>query len=383
MTSAIKAEQFLLPVYPMIDIELVRGKGCKLWDSNGNEYLDLTSAQGVTNVGHCNEYVNKAIQLQLNQLSNHYNSFYHSLRAQLAQKISQIAPTGLTRSFFCNSGTEAVEAALKFARASTGKKNVIAFHNGFHGRTMGALSATWRKEFRTPFEPLLEGFSHVPYNNIDAFESAITPQTGTVILELVQGEGGVIPAQKDFVQALSEICQTKDILLIVDEVQTGFGRTGKMFACEHYGISPDLLCLAKGIANGFPMGCVLANEKIRVEKKSHGSTFGGNPVACAASLATIEYIQQNRLIENAQEQGNYFLHELQKMNSPLIRETRGIGLMIGIELRQRSAPYLRQLSQRHVLALPAGMNVIRALPPLTITRSEIDLALEALQEVLA
>ncbi len=383
MTISAQAGPFLLPVYPMTDIELVRGKGCQVWDSNGKEYLDLTSAQGVTNAGHCNEYVNEAIQRQLNQLTNHYNSFHHSLRAQLAESLSQIAPHGLARSFFCNSGTEAVEAALKFARASTGKKNVIAFSNGFHGRTMGALSATWKKEFRAPFEPLLEGFSHVPYNNIDAFESAITSQTGTVILELVQGEGGVIPAQHDFVQTLYEICRSKDILLIVDEVQTGFGRTGKMFACEHYGISPDLLCLAKAMANGFPMGGVLANEKIRAEKKSHGSTFGGNPVACAASIATIAYIQKNHLVENARERGNYFLHELQKMTSPLIRDTRGLGLMLGIELRQHSAPYLKQLSQRHVLALPAGATMIRALPPLIITRNEINQALEALREILA
>ncbi len=383
MNTVERYDKFLTPVYPMIPIEIVRGLGTTLWDAQGNAYLDLTSAQGSTNLGHCSPAVNAAIVRQLSTLTNHYNSFYSPLRAELAERLAGVAPAGLERSFFCNSGTEAVEAAIKFARASTGRKKILAFSNAFHGRTMGALSATWRPEFREPFEPLLPGFSHVPFNDLDAAKKAISSETAAVILELVQGESGVIPATPEFVRGLADACRAHGALLIVDEVQTGFGRTGAMFACAHYHLSPDLLCLAKSMANGFPMGAVLSNAQVSIAKKQHGSTFGGNPVACAAALAVLDALHSDRLIENARDQGQYFLDRLRALNLPLVREVRGKGLMIGLELKQRPAPYLAALAKKHILALPAGVNVLRFLPPLGITRQQIDSVLDVLPEVLA
>ncbi len=383
MNTTEKYQRFLMDIYPMAPIEIVRGKGTKLWDANGTEYVDVTSAQGVVGIGYANESVNQAITRQLSQLGNHYNSFYHPLRAELAEKLAQITPAGLEKSFFCNSGTESVEAAIKFARASTKKKQIIAFQNGFHGRTMGALSATWKKEFREPFEPAVPGFVHVPFNDLEAVKKAVSADTAAVILELVQGEGGVFSAKPEFVKELSEFCNQKEILVIIDEVQTGFGRTGRWFACEHYGIEPDILCVAKSMANGFPAGATVCNDKIKIGKKMHGSTFGGNPVTCAAALATIEYLEKNNVVENAAQNGENFFKQLRALDSKPVREIRGLGLMIGVELSQRVSPFLSQLAERGVLALPAGSLVLRFLPPLIISKTEIDFATEQIAAVLS
>ena len=293
------------------------------------------------------------------------------------------APGKMERVFLCNSGTEAIEAAFKFARYTTGRRKIIATMRGFHGRTMGALSATWNKNYREPFEPLVPDFQHVPYNKLERLEAAIDDTTAAVILEVVQGEGGVHPGTAEYLQGAQALCQERGALLIIDEVQTGFGRTGKMFASEHYGLEPDLICLAKSIAGGVPMGAVLIGERVgELSPGVHGSTFGGNPLAAAASLAALDVLEDEALPQHAAEMGEYLLEKLQEINSPLIREVRGLGLMVGIEIKQKVAPYLQALTERGVLAQPAGLTVIRLLPPLVISEEQIDRVVDALTEVL-
>ena len=290
---------------------------------------------------------------------------------------------GLAKVFFCNSGTEAVEAALKFARLSTGRKNVIAAMRAFHGRTMGALSATYNKKYKEAFEPLVPGFSHVAYNNIEALDHAVTDQVAAVILEAVQGEGGVYPADPEYLQSARHICTERGALLILDEVQSGLGRTGKMFAFQHSGITPDIVCIAKSLAGGLPMGAVLFGDSVKnLAPGLHGSKFGGNPLACAAALAALTAIQEEDLPGQAAAKGAYLMEELKSLESPLIREVRGMGLMIGIELKQKVAPYLSALQERHIIALNAGLTTIRLLPPLVITREQLDRVVAALKEVL-
>lgn len=371
-----------LPVYPRRDLVLVRGKGARLFDDQGREYIDCASNVGVSNIGHGNEAVAKAVYEQYLTLGNCYSMFYNPVRAHLAEKLVSLAPEKLTKVFFCNSGAEAVEGAIKFARATTGKKEIIAAMRGFHGKTMGALAATWGPDYQKPFEPMLAGMKHVPFNNLKKLEAAVGDDTAAILLEIIQGEGGIRPAKKEFIQQVRDLCDAKGLLLIMDEVQTGFGRTGTLFACEQYAV-PDLLCLAKAIAGGIPMGAVLCADAVTVPAKSHTSTFGGNPMACAAALASLEVIEKEGLAERAGELGRYFLEGLQAIQSDKIREVRGLGLMIGLELKEKAGPYVQQLMDKGVIALLAGATVIRLLPPLVINRDEIDIVLQALEEVLA
>jgi len=365
-------------------IVLVRGEGARVWDIEGREYIDCTSGHGVANVGHANPYVAEAIARQASRLITCSEIFYNDVRAELLATLARISPPGLKRAFLCNSGTEAVEGALKIARLITGRKNFVAAMRSFHGRTFGALSATWRREYREPFEPLVPGFSFVPFNNLEAMEKAVNKETAGVILEVVQGEGGVIPGKGEYLRGVQDICRRNGALFILDEVQTGFGRTGKMFACEHYGLEPDLMCVAKGLGGGVPFGAVMIHEKLgEMPKRLHGSTFGGNPLACAAALAAIRYLEEHELPGRAAELGDYFLGRLRQINSPLIREVRGLGLMVGVELKKEAAPYLEALAAKGVLALFAGPTVIRFLPPLVITREELDKVAEAVEEVLS
>ncbi|HEX9106529.1 MAG TPA: aminotransferase class III-fold pyridoxal phosphate-dependent enzyme, partial [Longimicrobiales bacterium] len=307
--------------------------------------------------------------------------FYNDQRAALEDRLCGL--TGMGRVFLCNSGAEAVEAALKFARLLTGRSEVVAAMRGFHGRTMGALSATWEKKYREPFEPLVPGFRHISYNDIPALESAVTDQTAAVILEVVQGEGGVRPGDPAFLARAQQLCRQNGALLILDEIQTGFGRTGKMFAHQHYGLEPDLLCVAKSMAGGLPMGAALLHERLgSLPAQSHGSTFGGNPLACAASLAAIDYLEENQLPERAAGLGGWFMEQLAAIPSPLVREVRGLGLMVGMELKQKVTPYLQALMERGVMALPAGLTVLRFLPPLVISKEDLAATVTAVQEVL-
>jgi acetylornithine/LysW-gamma-L-lysine aminotransferase len=309
--------------------------------------------------------------------------FYNDQRAALLEKLLNIAPKGLTRAYLCNSGTEAVEAALKFARLKTGRKETVAMMRGFHGRTMGALSATWEKKYREPFEPLVPGFKHVAYNDLTALDAAVTDQTAAVILEVVQGEGGVRPGNPEFLRGAQKLCRERGAMLIVDEIQTGFGRTGMMFACQHYRLEPDLLCLAKSIAGGLPMGATLFGERIgQLPPQVHGSSFGGNPLACAASIAAVTYIEEYHLADRAAELGTWFLARLKQIQAPVVREVRGLGLMVGIELKQKVTPYLQALMAKGVLALPAGLTVMRFLPPLVISQEQLAIAADAVEEIL-
>ncbi len=368
-------------VYPRRDLVLVRGKGSKLYDESGREYIDCAANIGVSNIGHGNEQVAKAIYEQYLRLANCYSMFYNDVRAKLAKKLAEITPGELNRVFFCNSGSEAVETAIKFVRSSTGKSEIICAMRGFHGKTMGSLSATWGQEYKKPFMPMLPGFVHVPYNNFEKLKTSVNDNTAAILLEVIQGEGGIRIGDKEFFRRVRELCDVRGILLIIDEVQTGFGRTGKMFACEHF-VVPDILCLAKSIAGGVPMGAVVCNDKINVPIKSHTSTFGGNPLACAAALVTIEFIEKEDLVNRAAESGEYFLKKLNDINCTRIKEVRGLGLMIGIELKEKASPYVRVLMEKGIIVLLAGKYVIRLMPPLVISKEEIDYVVENLGEIL-
>ncbi len=371
-------------VYPMQPIVLVRGQGARLWDANGREYIDCMAGHGVANVGHANPAVNQAIREQIERLITCHGAVYNDQRALLLQKLVSIAPPGLERAFLCNSGTEAVEAALKFARLVTGRKRIVAAMRGFHGRTFGALSATWRKEYREPFEPLVPGFEFVPYNKIERMQEIVTEETAAVILEIVQGEGGIHVGDPDYLRGVQALCRDRGALFIVDEIQTGFGRTGKMFACEHYDLRPDMMCVSKSIAGGLPMGAVLIGTRVgELPKRVHGNTFGGNPLCCAAALATIGTIESENLPQRAAERGAQLLAGLRAIPSPKIREVRGLGLMAAIELKEPAGPYLAALAERGVLVLTAGPTVMRFLPPLVISAEDVDTVVVKTAEVLA
>ncbi len=370
-------------VYAKKPLVIVRGQGASLFDVDGNEYLDCESGHGVANLGHAHPKIAEALYKQASTLVTLFESFPNDQRAALMEKICNLVP-GLDRVFFCNSGTEAVEASFKFSRISTGRKNIVAAMRAFHGRTYGSLSATFNKKYRDGFEPLVPGFCHVAYNNVEALDQAVTEETAAVILEVVQGEGGVYPATAEYIQAARRICDERGALLIVDEIQTGFGRTGKMFAIQHYGVTPDLLTCAKSLAGGLPMGALLIGRNVKnLTPGVHGSTFGGNPLACAAAIAALNVIQEEDLPGQAAAKGKYLMEKLQEINSPNIREVRGLGLMIGIEMKQKVAPYLKALQEKRIIALNAGMSTLRLLPPLVITYEQIDHLVNVLTEVIA
>jgi LysW-gamma-L-lysine/LysW-L-ornithine aminotransferase len=377
-------DQFSVGVYQKRDLVIVRGEGARVWDEAGREYVDCVAGIGVANVGHCHPAVVAAIRAQAGRLITCNELFYNDARAQCLERLDRITPEGINRFFLCNSGTEAVEGAIKFARMATGRKRVVAAMRGYHGKTLGSLSATWERKYKEPFAPLVPDFSHVPYNNIPEFEKTVDDQTAAVILEPVQGEGGVRPATAEFMQAVRAACDRKGALLIVDEIQTGFGRTGRMFACEHFGVLPDILTMAKGIAGGVPMGAIGIDRRVgEIEKLSHTSTFGGNPLACAAAVAAIDALVGENLPGRAAETGAYFVERLRAIGSPRIREIRGLGLMIGVELKDKAGPVAQALMQDGVLALLAGTTVLRFLPPLVIDREHVDRVVESLTRVLA
>ena len=369
-------------VYAKQALTIVRGQGALLFDVDGVEYLDCSSGHGVANLGHAHPKIAEALYKQANTLITLFETFPNDQRAMLMEKITALVP-GLDRVFFCNSGTESVEAAFKFARISTGRKNFIAAMRAFHGRTYGSLSATYNKKYREGFEPLLPGVSHVAYNNIEALEKAVNEETAAVILEVVQGEGGVYPATAEYIQAARRICDERGALLIVDEIQTGFGRTGKMFAIQHFGVTPDLLTCAKSIAGGVPMGAVLIGQNVKnLTPGVHGSTFGGNPLSCAAANAALDVMKDEDLAGQAAAKGAYLVEKLRKIESPNIREVRGLGLMVGVEMKQKVTAYIKALQEKKIIALNAGMTVIRLLPPLVISYEQLDHVVDVLTEVL-
>lgn len=370
------------PCYPKRNLVLVRGEGARVWDAQGREYIDCAAGVGVASIGHANPRLAEAIAAQARRLVTCPGTIDNEPRARLWAKLAEIAPPGLTRSFLCNSGTEAMEAALKLARLATGRTEFLAFVRGFHGRTMGSLSATYKSEYREPFQPLVPGFSHRPYNKRDGLDEAITERTAGVIVEVVQGEGGVHVGEAEFLHALRELCDARGALLIVDEIQTGFCRTGRWFASEHYGLRADLMCVAKGMGGGLPIGAVLCAERIPPAIGQHGSTFGGNPLCCAAALAAIEEFAERKLAERAARLGEQLMSRIRAAELAAVREVRGLGLMIGVELKHKSKPAIEALQADGVLALPAGTTVVRLLPPLVISEEELATAAEKLIAVL-
>ena len=355
-----------------------------LWDDAGREYIDCGASFGVANLGHANPEIADAIGAQARELVHVGPTFGTAAKARFIEKLLGVSPPNLRRAFLSNSGAEAVEAAIKFARASTKRKKIVAAMRGFHGRTMGALSATWRRDFREPFEPLVPGFEHVPFNDAAALERAVDADTAAVILECVQGEGGVYVADPEYLPAARQICDRTGALLVIDEVQTGMGRTGRLFAIERWGVQPDILTLAKALAGGVPIGATLTTEAVESGfQGSHNSTFGGNPLACAAGSAALDFVVRERLWEHAEALGQEALDRLRGMASPVVREVRGLGLMLGIGLKDKTTKYLQALQQEGVIAIGGGSNVIRLLPPLVIRRDQWRAALDAMERVLA
>ena len=380
--TKIMQDRYELNVYPKRDIVAVSGRNAVITDENGKEYIDCVAGNGVANIGHANREVADAIYEQAIKIITVPGIFYNDKRALLMQKLVSIAPSSIKKVFLCNSGTEAVEAALKFSRLVTGKTEIVCAMKAFHGRTYGALTATAKQEYREGFGPLLPGFAHVPFNNFDKLEEKLTDDTAAVLLEVVQGEGGINIGSMEYFEKIRRICDERNILLIIDEVQSGFCRTGKMFACEHLELEPDIICLAKAIAGGIPMGAVLCSEKVSIPVGKHGTTFGGNALACAASLAAIEFMEKNRLAEQTAQKGEYLMKKLKGVELKMVREIRQLGLMIGIELRKKPKPYILKLMEEGILVLPGGMTVLRLLPPLTIEYELLDRIADSLIRVL-
>ncbi|GLX70903.1 acetylornithine transaminase [Paenibacillus glycanilyticus] len=383
-------EQSLLPTYARYPITLVKGEGSWLWDDKGNKYLDFMSGIAVTNLGHAPQKVKEALMKQLDELWHVSNLFRIPNQEEAAQLIT--ANSCGDAVFFCNSGAEANEAAIKLARRyqqkvqNNGRFEIITFAQSFHGRTLATLTATGQEKVKEGFAPLPEGFKYIPYNDIDALKAAISDQTAAVMLEMIQAEGGILPADQAFVQDLVKLCEENGILLIVDEIQTGMGRTGKLFAYEHYGIEPDIFTLAKGLGSGFPVGAAVAKEQLREAfgPGSHGSTFGGTPIATAAVKATIEQMVGEQLPERAAEMGAYLIDELKNglAGNTFVKEVRGQGLIVGIECIEPVAPILAAAQEQGLLVISAGPNVIRLLPNLLVTKEEIDQAVGTLKQLL-
>ena len=379
-------DKLMANVYSKKPIVLTKGKGALVWDINGKEYIDCTGSYGVALLGHSNPKVVAAICEQAPKLISCHASIYNDKRSEFLQKIVNIAPKGLNKAFLSNSGAEAVECALKLARKYTGKPEIIAVMGGYHGKTMGALSATWEKKYREPFLPLVPEIKHVAPDNIDKIREAISDKTAAVIVEPIRGEGGIRVTPEGYLAGLRKICDEKGILLILDEVQTGFGRTGKMFACEHAGIVPDVLCIAKPVAGGLPIGVTLAKENIMASFKGgeHTTTFSGSPLVCAAGCAAIDLIIKDQLVEKAAANGRYFKEKLEDLQHKhrSIKEVRGLGLMLGIELKFEVLNVITKAMEKGILVLNAGRTVIRFLPPLVITKEQIDKAVAVIDAVL-
>lgn len=365
---------------------MVAGEGCWMIDSEGQRYLDLTSSQGVAMLGYNHPALTAAIQDQAARMHACPNFFHNDTRGDFLGKLIEATPTHLTRAFIGNSGAEAIDGAIKFARLATGRTGIVAFRNSFHGRTIGALSLTWNPRYRRKFEPLLPDVSHVHFNRVDLLDKAVDEGTAAVVLEVVQAEGGVHVGDEEFLTTVQQICRERGAKLVIDEVQTGFGRTGRWFGFQHFDLEPDIIALAKGLGAGFPMGAVVYTDEIQesVFSGAHGSTFGGSPLACAAGLAALG-VYQDGLIQQAARAGDRLRDALEEKigTRKVVREIRGKGLLIGIDLRTKAVPFLKTLMETHnVLALPAGSTVLRLLPPLTINDEEIDLAVSAIAATL-
>lgn len=378
----------VMATYGRFPITLVKGKGSYVWDEQGTQFLDFTSGIATCNLGHVPDVVKTKLEEQLQNLWHCSNLYNIPNQQELAGLLT--ANSCGDQVFFCNSGAEANEAAIKLARRyaqkvkGTDTFEVVTFQQSFHGRTLATLSATGQEKIQQGFAPLVKGFQYLPYNDFEALEQLISLQPAAVLLELVQGEGGVIPANIEWVQELAKICKEKDILLMVDEIQTGIGRTGTLFAYEQYGIEPDVISIAKGLGSGFPIGAIIAKEKAAqaFEPGTHGSTFGGNPLATAAGVATISFILDSNLLKHVNEVAEYLEHQLNGLKGKysFIKEIRGKGLLKGIIVESDALEIVKKAIEKQLLILTAGPNVVRVLPPLTVTKQEINEFIKKLED---
>lgn len=380
-----KEDLYQARVYAKRRQVLVRGKGAELYDHDGHRYIDLTSGYGVAILGYGHPKIIEAIKAQAEKLLTCHGSFYNDARASFLEELVKVTPKGLDSVLMANSGAEAVEAALKTAIRATGKTEIVAFVRGYHGKTFGALSATWEHKYKDGFGPLLPWFTHVPYGDIEKTRAAISERTAAILVEPIQGEGGVRVPPKGFLKELRELATERSILLMLDEVQTGLMRTGKMFSFQWEGIIPDIFILGKGLAGGLPVGAVISSRETmaKLGLGGHTSTMAGNPLVCAAGIATLEVLKQEISEEFVASKSSLFLKWLGECsNFKVIREIRGMGLMLGLELRMEAEATLNSLAECGVLALPAGRNVVRLLPPLIIPEPLISEACSKLRGVL-
>jgi acetylornithine/LysW-gamma-L-lysine aminotransferase len=379
-------DQYLGNLYQRFPVTIEKGLGSHVWDTDNNEYIDCMGGYGVALVGHRNERVVNAIKSQIDKVITVHSSFYSKTREEFLQTLIDIAPSGLSQVHLNNSGAESIEAAIKFARKFTGKKKMVAMKGSYHGKSMGALSLTFNPKYREPFQPLVEEVSFSPYGNVDTLQNVVDKDTAFVILEPIQGESGIHVPPEGFLREVRKICDENDSLLIFDEIQSGLGRTGSMWASEHWKTVPDIMCLAKGIAGGVPMGATLVRPDILavMKKGEHSSTFGGNPLACAAGTATLHALTQDGLIENAKSMGEKFSHGLEELKSKhkIIREVRGKGLMIGVELKFEVKDILMEGIKNGLLLLYSGRNILRFLPPLVISEEDTVKTLQILDKLL-
>jgi len=373
-------------VFAKRPVVITRGKGALLWDINGKEYVDCMGSYGVALLGHSHPRIVKAVCEQAETLISCHASLYNNKRTEFLQKLMRITPKGLNKAFLSNSGAESVECAIKLARKYTGKPEIIAVMGGYHGKTMGALSATWDKKYREPFQPLVPEFIHVPPDNLEKLAEVITDKTAAVLLEPIRGEGGVRVPPDDFLPGVRELCDEKGMLLILDEVQTSFGRTGKLFGCDHWGVTPDIMCLAKPFAGGLPIGITVAKEPVMSAFKvgEHSSTFSGSPMVCAAACAAVDVLVKEKLADRAANLGGYFKDKLETLQAKykIVKEVRGLGLMLAMELRYDVRNIILKTMDKGVLMLDAGRNVLRFLPPLVIEKEQIDKTISVLDEVI-
>lgn len=379
-------DNYLGNLYQRFPINISKGKGAIVWDVLGNEYIDCMGGYGVALIGHCNDRVVNAIKNQSEKLITCHMSIYNNVRLEFLEKMSKISPKKLSKIFFSNSGAESTEAALKFSRKFTGKNGIIAMSGGYHGKTFGALSVTHNEKYRKSFQPLLEGVKFVPYSNPSKIEESLDDSIGTVIIEPIQGETGIIVPSDGVLQQIRKICDQNNLVLIFDEIQTGLGRTGRMWAGEHWSTTPDIMCLAKGIAGGLPMGLTLCKPEILDAMKvgEHSSTFAGNPLSCSAGIATIDSIIEEKLVENAAKVGNVFKNGLfqLKENHRIVRDVRGLGLMLALELRFDIKDILFDGIKEGLLMLYSGRNIIRLLPPLVLDEVKVAKTLSIMDKLL-
>lgn len=378
-------QECIMPTYTKLPLILVKGKGSYLWDIQAKKYLDFFPGWGVGTLGHCHPKVMSALRDQVAKLIFIANNFYHPAQARLAKQLNYWGFK--SKVFFCNSGAEANEAAIKFSRKfGKGRYEIITFTNSFHGRTLAALTATGQPKYQEGFAPLVEGFVTVPFNKLESVEKAVSEKTVAIMLELIQGEGGINIASRDFILGLRRICDEKSLLLIIDEVQTGMGRTGKMFCYQHYGVSPDILTLAKALAGGLPMGAMLVKEEIAdiLGPGTHASTFGGGPLVCKAALAVLEAIHKEKLLTNALCMGEYLMQRLNEIKNKyqMVKEVRGIGLMIGVELEKPGKPVVEACLKDGLLINCTQENVLRLMPALNVNQSQINKAIRILNQAL-